>query len=431
MKTFPAFLLSLCFSISVAAQVHSIEDGVLIEACQVEPSEKLLQTKSFAEVILSQTATRPNAKDRRKAINNDPTIEREKKWKLLSDPSYYPPDIPNRIVEAFPGQEVNMVDCHIHPFVEALHTAYARHYPLEISPDMIWLLIAQGFAIHVSENAEDLRKDLVDFEGRKNLDVRRDDFIKGSPNNDWEGVFPDFCNQIAEEVGEELTSLVTVEFSTTGLTEKTAFQITLMDAMESYFSYSMTTACGIPQIILRGTPEDWKSIEKRAKILIQYDLDWWIPELLTVLTEFRLAAEGTINDDFWADIYKRNSVGSGNPYITGWMLNLFPYLERGGAFVKNPTIGAEPEEIKMADISTDDFPSGLSNVDFLWAYHQQAFKMEFVAGFMGFSQDPASFVLRPEISWAILDQQLKPAEKELEAKHQGGDDKYLKSRKKG
>jgi hypothetical protein len=44
-----------------------------------------------------------------------------------------------------------------HPLLEAVHVAFSQHRPLSLSPDAIWLVIAQGFGHHVAENAEILR----------------------------------------------------------------------------------------------------------------------------------------------------------------------------------------------------------------------------------------------------------------------------------
>jgi hypothetical protein len=44
-----------------------------------------------------------------------------------------------------------------HPLIDAVQTAFSQHYPLTISPDAIWLVIAQGFSHHIAENAEALR----------------------------------------------------------------------------------------------------------------------------------------------------------------------------------------------------------------------------------------------------------------------------------
>jgi len=72
--------------------------------------------------------------------------------------------------------------------------------------------------------------------------------------------------------------LVTGDFSTTTAIEKAAFQVTLMDAMKSYFRYSMVTACGIPEITLEGSVEDWQMIETKAQEFAQYDLEVWIEQ---------------------------------------------------------------------------------------------------------------------------------------------------------
>jgi hypothetical protein len=49
-----------------------------------------------------------------------------------------------------------------------------------------------------------------------------------------------------------------------------------MDAMKSFFEYSVSTMCGIPEITLEGTPEDWRKIEEKTKALAKYDLEWWV-----------------------------------------------------------------------------------------------------------------------------------------------------------
>ena len=43
-----------------------------------------------------------------------------------------------------------------------------------LSPDMIWLLISQGFARHINANRESMRNELVDFSGKLSLIVRED-----------------------------------------------------------------------------------------------------------------------------------------------------------------------------------------------------------------------------------------------------------------
>src|SRR6187399_945420 len=46
----------------------------------------------------------------------------------------------------------------MHPFVAAVRLAYDRHLPLRLSPDQVWLVIAQGLANHIRLNSEALRQ---------------------------------------------------------------------------------------------------------------------------------------------------------------------------------------------------------------------------------------------------------------------------------
>jgi hypothetical protein len=108
-----------------------------------------------------------------------------------------------------------------HPFIGAVHTAFANHYPLTISPDHIWMCITQGLSNHVNANAEKLRSMFVKHKtGKETLSVKRDDFVKGDPNNPWPEVFDEFSEQIRDHIGAETHDLLTPEFTTTGPNEK-------------------------------------------------------------------------------------------------------------------------------------------------------------------------------------------------------------------
>ena len=44
----------------------------------------------------------------------------------------------------------NFIGHTYHPFIEAVHTANANHWPLVLAPDDIWLCIISAFALHVN-----------------------------------------------------------------------------------------------------------------------------------------------------------------------------------------------------------------------------------------------------------------------------------------
>lgn len=123
--------------------------------------------------------------------------------------------------------------------ISAIHAAWSYHYPLVLTPDALWLCIAQGLAQHVNfgDNAEKLRHLFVEFEGKKTLEVRRDDFVKGSPHNPWPAVFDSFAEQIRKNVGEKTYRVLTPNFTTTGPVERAAAQVVMMDCFKQYFEY--------------------------------------------------------------------------------------------------------------------------------------------------------------------------------------------------
>jgi len=388
----------------------------VIKVSDVEKATRSLHDlpKSLKEVLEERIVTERNQKDKISAIKNDRSIQSTERRKLMNDPTFHPEGFPKRKLEAYPQSEQTFINPGFHPFVASLHYAYAKHYPVVISPDMIWLLIAQAFATHVNENSEKMREYFVDFKGRKVIEVFRDNFIKGSNNNDWTEVFAEFSEKIAENTGPKLVELVTAKFSKTGVSETAAFQVTLMDALKTYFIYVVYTCCGIPEIILEGTPDDWKNLSKRAEALAQYDLDWWIEDLKPILKEFVTASEGNADPTFWESIYKRKSFGSGSSQISGWILEFFPYIRQGDKFVLRKTPNWRSDKYKISPVTSDNIPSGLSIAEFIWDYHLVPFKMEFAAGFVALHQDTHSLALRTEINWAIIDQQRLATQEEVE-----------------
>lgn len=70
------------------------------------------------------------------------------------------------------GQEI-ILDFKNHPVLQGFIAAYRNDRPVTISPDVIWLLIIQAFSNHVTNNAEKLRSMFVNFDGKKELTVKK------------------------------------------------------------------------------------------------------------------------------------------------------------------------------------------------------------------------------------------------------------------
>ncbi|MHC5537141.1 DUF4419 domain-containing protein [Singulisphaera rosea] len=325
---------------------------------------------------------------------------------------------PGRPVEActrYYGLLVGGVN--FHPIMAAAHTAFMDHRPLRLSPDMIWLMICQAVANHVNTNAEELRPRFVRHEDQVRIDVRRDDFVKGSPENPWPEVFSEFSAKVRDHVGPKI-DLLTPSFSTTGPVERIVSEVVLLDAMRSYFQYVLHTRCGIPAITLEGTTEDWLALARQADAFAGFGLDRWIETLRPILRQFVRASQGDVDSSFWRSLYKVNDQ-SGGPVITGWITAFFPYLkdhETGQA--SHPVEGFFGGEGKRLErrlypvedserwgfvhgLSMESIPGGLSRAPFRWHYFQQTFDMEFLGGFVGVAQDQETMALRPEIGWAV------------------------------
>src|SRR5271166_3700926 len=73
----------------------------------------------------------------------------------------------DRPVVASPAPNNPRMHRALNGLIETVHLAFSQHRPLILSPDCIWLVIAQGFGHHVNENAEHLRGRMVSHEGRK------------------------------------------------------------------------------------------------------------------------------------------------------------------------------------------------------------------------------------------------------------------------
>lgn len=290
-----------------------------------------------------------------------------------------------------PGPLVAEVSCH--GLFEATRLAFERHFPLVLSPDAVWLTVAQGFARHVDAHAEALRSRFVAHQGKVTLTVACDAL-------DSE-VVHEFSAALRVHLGPK-RDLFVCDFSTTGPRERVASEVVLMAAMKHYFDYEEGSVCGIPEVTLEGTPDDWRSVRRRASTVSEFDCAWWIDALLPVLDEFVAASEGRVDTDFWRLIYRHveGDMCGGGPTVTGWINTLFPYLREG----ENRGLARWREGLDGSfDAPTPDaFPQGCSHAPFLWQGVRGDREMEFVAGVLGVTQDPTTYALRPAIGWAVM-----------------------------
>lgn len=291
-----------------------------------------------------------------------------------------------------------------HSFLQGMYRAYAEHRPFVLSPDMIWLLISQGFATHVDIHAEELRSQIVDHSEKISLIIMDNRIRIDDPNAPWEKLFPQFADSMRAYTKNGIIDLLTADFSTTTPTSRIASQITVMKAMENYFEYIYIYAiCGIPEVTLLGTPEDWQKILDKTRQLARYNLSWWVDEMVPVLEKIVETSKGKIDRDFWRSMFKIHDTGpigcspssaNGKRYFDGWIVKFFPYDNEGN---RNNLHQIEdrielPDEIVKTDLK---YQIILPNGAIL------TIPLELWAGFIGLEQDPETFALTPTIGWMI------------------------------
>jgi len=288
-------------------------------------------------------------------------------------------------------------------FFQTVVRAYAEHRPLVLSPDMVWLLISQGFARYVNAHSEKLRDQIVNHTGKMDLVVETEkELIHEDP--DWEKLIAGFAAQIDEYTKGDIAKTMTADFTTTGVTERITSQVTLMETVKTYFDYIIHyIGCGIPSITLKGTPEDWQKVLEKTKQLEKYGMNDWIRSLKPILTEFVNASQGNPNQAFWQGMVKKENPDElmGNKVcdlriptiLDGWMLKLFPD-ENGKTLDQVPHTHEMPSERVYVDFRYQiiDIDNGDVLVDT---------PMELVAGYIGTEVDTLTHALTPKMGWMV------------------------------
>jgi len=307
-----------------------------------------------------------------------------------------------------------------HGFVDAIYHAFDRHIPLAFGPDDIWQLIIQGVIKHIDNQPQQVRNMLgIYWEGQETLRVRRNDFVKGSPKNDWASTFEDFNHQIQNTLGKSYDVLM-AEFSSTNNVQKAVHQVAAMASVKNYFKFLVQTDCGISKIKLLGSEADWIKLQTKVqKLKSQFKLGWWLdhvdPILEKIILTYRGELKGRESKEFWYTIYKQfSTTGSeGATWVSGWITNFFPYaddMSDGNVVTKQRSKFANLEQLRLdrndKEISIDiqKVPNGVAKTPFQWVYHGQPLKMNLYGGFAGFRIDEEKYI-RPVLGWAVGEDQ--------------------------
>lgn len=283
-------------------------------------------------------------------------------------------------------------DCH--GFIDVASKAYANHLPLCISVEDVKLTIVQQFAVHVNQNSESLRNQLVDHDKKKEIIVIRNDFVKGTMSSQqWQSVFHEFTQHLhSDVVDKDLVSKITTRTSVSTDITQAAVDIGLLDVFQKYYDYTLMTLCGIPSITLLGTINDWIGIKDLLNHISQFEFDWYTSKLIPIINEFIAAVEGNVNTEFWQNMVKSKDKGSGTTEYHGWIKYFFAYDDENRRLNNTNT----------SHVTTDALTSGISSVPFVWKYFGRPINMTLYAGFAAIGVNERGEI-HPVIAWAIQD----------------------------
>jgi hypothetical protein len=333
-------------------------------------------------------------------------------------------------VDYRPGQEdsIRVTDNKIgeswnNYFMKSLFLSFSRHHNFEITPDMIWLIICQGVANHINSN-KDIAQQLNTTGLDKNIiNVRNDTISYGVNDSAWRDVTEQFTEALTATVDTSHIQLITPTFTTTEPVNHVAFQITLMNSVQSFNEYHLYTKCGIPELRIKGTRNDWLWIYEQVDLFAEYGLNEWISTIKPHLEQFVSIFDESPNNEFWNSIFKIHSSSGAPLRITGWIKDFFPYrVAESNILESNPFLGSKEfmdieSNMRVTDngdtirlcvlnhpvrgLKATEFPRGVLDAPFIWHYGTEIYKMKLNAGFIGATYDRENDFIIPAIGWTV------------------------------
>lgn len=294
--------------------------------------------------------------------------------------------------------------------LQGMHDAFNEHLPLVLKPEVIWYAIIHEIAITVKANPSGYAQHFTTTPGeKKKIEIYSDSLIYGEQNS-WSRSIPLFRPALSENVTPETMQIFLPSFSTMNHEAETAIMIAFMDVVSEYNHFGLGTSCGIPEIRLEGTEEDWRLLVMHTKQLAEMfkqDLKEYFSDLIPVLEKINEAASGEVDPKFWKSMYHYHS-HSGGPYVDGWITSLFAYIPcskgsgNGSGFEKKERFNWVKNSGHDRGFKTNQFPCHVSKVPFSWKYGDRIIPMALISGVLGVDYVDSKF-LAPSLGFGVLE----------------------------
>ena len=297
-----------------------------------------------------------------------------------------------------------------HPFVAMVGTSFANHYSMEISPEDIWFMILDGVRLHVKYNRDQLKDKFVRANADTAIKITDNTLTMNSPGEQWMKNISSIYDSLYKKLPNATRESFNVDFSTSTNVDRFVNKAMVMAVSSEYYSYSVSTLCGIPKMVIKGEKKDWENLKAHFNMITkELDMPWWAEQVNPILDEFVNVYNKKIDMKFWRGIYKYvPREGSGAvPGINGWVTRFFPYINKK-KYRKNKSLYAWSNDISLNHrtewndtLDYDHFTLGLNSVPVKWEYYGEKIKLSLYTGFWGVHQDPKTKILRTVRGYAL------------------------------
>lgn len=212
-------------------------------------------------------------------------------------------------------------------FVYAVTQAYNNHHKLVLRPDDVWIAITTQFSAYINGNAEAFRDVFVSHKDKKSIVVHQNGILD----------YASFARQMSHELKNhikrpDVIDWIIPRFSTTTPTDVVVGSVVAMSSMKTYFNYIFYTLCGIPEVTLLGSPDDWRKIHRRISFLNDYGpvCQQWAKTLDYVTMNFYKSSMGDVDVNFWQRVCSfKYANGSGSNILSGWITAFCAFSDEG------------------------------------------------------------------------------------------------------
>jgi hypothetical protein len=210
-------------------------------------------------------------------------------------------------------------------FLGLLADCYSRHEKLRIQPQDLWYIVLNELAVEINDHPDTYRMLFTSSDENETITVHAStpDQLPGR----------DLVNRLATQMPELKVEWLLPRLSTHTAASETAMAAAVCHMASPYYNY-MTYMCGLPEIEVTGTKEDWQELGNCCMELEQAfrplnaRLSPYFDKLQGRFKEIAQQLDGGWWPEecqrYWHSIFTTKNIGSGSELlISGWITDFY------------------------------------------------------------------------------------------------------------